>query len=59
MGFPPRLVALIQSLYNDQNAKIRWNGSHTDPFNLITEKLKPVALFFLLVNVLISIREIK
>ena len=34
MGFPPHLVALIQSLYHDQNAKIRWNGSHTSPFNI-------------------------
>ena len=34
MGFPPHLVALIQSLYIDQNAKIRWNGSHTNPFNI-------------------------
>ena len=34
MGFPPHLVALIQALYNDQNAKIRWNGSHTAPFNI-------------------------
>ena len=34
MGFPPHLVALIQSLYDNQNAEIRWNGSHTDPFNI-------------------------
>ena len=34
MGFPPHLVALIQSLYTDQNAKIRWNGTHTSPFNI-------------------------
>ena len=34
MGFPPHLVALIQSFYSDQHAKIRWNGSHTAPFNI-------------------------
>ena len=34
MGFPPHLVVLIQSLYTDQNAKIRWNASHTSPFNI-------------------------
>ncbi|GFO05905.1 retrovirus-related pol polyprotein from type-1 retrotransposable element r2 [Plakobranchus ocellatus] len=34
MGFPPHLVALIQSLYTDQTAKIRWNCSHTKPFRI-------------------------
>ena len=39
MGFPPHLAALIKSLYDNQNAKIRWNGSHTCPFN-ITEGVR-------------------
>ena len=34
MGFPPHLVTLMQSLYADQEAKIRWNGKHTDYFNI-------------------------
>jgi hypothetical protein len=34
MGFPIHLIALIQSLYTDQSATIRWNGSHTEPFKI-------------------------
>ena len=34
MGFPAHLVALLQSLYVNQKAKIRWNGENTDEFNL-------------------------
>ena len=32
MGFPAHLVALLQSLYVNQKAKIRWNGENTDEF---------------------------
>ena len=34
MGFPMHIVRLIQALYTDQEAKIRWNGSHTDSFKI-------------------------
>ena len=34
MGFPMHSRRLIQALYTDQEAKIRWNGSHTDPFKI-------------------------
>ena len=34
MGFPAHLVALLQSLYVNQKARIRWNGENTDEFNL-------------------------
>ena len=34
MGFPMHIVRLIQALYTDQGAKIRWNGSHTDSFKI-------------------------
>ena len=32
MGFPRRIVALIQALYEKQSAIVRWNGAHTQPF---------------------------
>ena len=32
LGFPEHIVALLQSLYIDQTAVIRWNGSTTDTF---------------------------
>ena len=34
MGFPTHLVALIQSLYTDQEIKIRWNNNHTENFRI-------------------------
>ena len=34
MGFPMHIVRLIQALYTDQEANIRWNGSHTDSFKI-------------------------
>ena len=34
MGFPLHLIALIQSLYTDQSAKIRWNSDHSEPFSI-------------------------
>ena len=34
MGFPMHIVRLIQALYTDHEAKIRWNGSHTDSFKI-------------------------
>ena len=34
MGFPTHLVALIQSLYTDEEIKIRWNNSHTENFRI-------------------------
>ena len=37
MGFPMHIVRLIQALYTDQEAKIRWNGSHTDSFKIVKE----------------------
>lgn len=30
MGFPKHLVTLIQSLYVNQRARIRWDGEHTE-----------------------------
>ena len=32
LGFPEHIVALLQSLYIDQPAVIRWNGSTTETF---------------------------
>ena len=32
LGFPEHIVALLQSLYIDQTAVIRWNGSTTETF---------------------------
>ena len=34
MGFPMHIVRHIQAVYTDQEAKIRWNGSHTDSFKI-------------------------
>ena len=34
MGFPKHLVALLEALYNDQSAVIRWNGRHSSPFKI-------------------------
>jgi hypothetical protein len=34
MGFPKHLVALLQSLYVNQRAIIRWNGEHTSEFEI-------------------------
>lgn len=34
MGFPLHLIALIQSLYRDQSANIRWNSDHSEPFSI-------------------------
>ena len=35
MGFPKHFVALIQSLYVNQRATIRWNGEHTSEFVIV------------------------
>ena len=32
LGFPEHIVALLQSLYIDQTAVIRWNGCTTETF---------------------------
>ena len=34
MGFPKHLVSLLEALYIDQLAVIRWNGIHTNAFNI-------------------------
>ena len=34
MGFPKHLVALLEVLYNDQSAVIRWNGRHSSSFKI-------------------------
>ncbi len=34
MGFPKHLVSLLEALYINQHAVIRWNGSHTNDFNI-------------------------
>ena len=34
MGFPKHLVALLQSLYVNQRATIRWNGERTEEFEI-------------------------
>ena len=34
MGFPKHLVSLLEALYINQLAVIRWNGSHTNAFNI-------------------------
>ena len=34
MGFPVHIVSLLQSLYQDQTAQIRWNGNHTKSFGI-------------------------
>ena len=35
MGFPKHLIKLIEGLYTNQEALIRWNKSHTEPFNIL------------------------
>ena len=34
MGSPKHLVALLEALYNDQSAVIRWNGRHSSAFKI-------------------------
>ena len=34
MDFPKHLVALLEALYNDQSAVIRWNGRHSSAFKI-------------------------
>ena len=34
MGFSKHLVSLIQALYQDQEAVIRWNNERTETFNI-------------------------
>ena len=34
MAFPKHLVALLEALYNDQSAVIRWNGRHSSAFTI-------------------------
>ena len=34
MGFPKHLVALLEALYNDQSAVIRWNGRHSSAIKI-------------------------
>ena len=34
MGFPKHLVALLEALYNEQSAVIRWNGRHSSAFKI-------------------------
>ena len=34
MGFPKHLVTLLQSLYVNQRAIIKWNGEHTSEFEI-------------------------
>ena len=34
MGFPKHLVVLLRSLYVNQRATIRWNGDHTQEFQI-------------------------
>ena len=34
VGLPKHLVALLQSLYSDQSVIVKWNGNHTQPFNI-------------------------
>jgi hypothetical protein len=35
MGFPKHLVAMIQNLYINQTATVRWEGEHSTPFQLL------------------------
>ena len=35
MGFPKHLVKLIKGLYSNQEALIRWNKCHTEPFDIL------------------------
>lgn len=34
MGFSNHLVSLVESLYSNQKATIRWNGQHCQPFDI-------------------------
>ena len=34
MAFPKHHVALLEALYNDQSAVIRWNGRHSSAFKI-------------------------
>lgn len=34
MGFPPHLIALVQGLYMDHTAVVRWNGAPSKPFTI-------------------------
>lgn len=34
MGFPQHLISLIETLYTDQKATIRWNNQHTQEFGI-------------------------
>ena len=34
MGFPAHLVSLIAGLYENQKATVRWNGEHSEYFNI-------------------------
>ena len=34
MGFSKHLVKLLEGLYNNQKATIRWNKEHTEPFTI-------------------------
>lgn len=35
IGFPPHLIVMIQSLYTNQEASIRWNNQHTESFKTL------------------------
>ena len=43
MGFPKHHVGLLEALYNDQSAVIRWNGRHRSAFNI--ERSEAIILF--------------
>ena len=34
MGFPKHLISLIEALYENQKATIRWNGQHCRHFSI-------------------------
>ncbi|GFS03109.1 retrovirus-related Pol polyprotein from type-2 retrotransposable element R2DM [Elysia marginata] len=34
MGFPQHLISMIDSLYHNQKATIRWNNANCEPFNI-------------------------
>ena len=40
MGFPKHLVVLLQRLYTDQLATIRWNNQHCDLFPIKNEYVR-------------------
>ena len=35
MGFSKHLIKLIEGLYTNQEALIRWNSNHTEPFKIL------------------------